>query len=53
MTLDYRFSGPLTEAFDQSLNEIYSSFKKQGKGRRPPHMKKVDNRSAYFDIVRS
>jgi len=52
MTLDYRFSGPLTEAFDQSLNEIYSSFKKQGKGRRP-HMKKVDNRSAYFDIVRS
>lgn len=52
MTLDYRFSGPLSEAFDQSLNEIYSSFKKQGKGRRP-HMKKVDNRAAYFDIVRS
>lgn len=52
MTLDYRFSGPLTEAFDQSLQEIYGTFKKEGKGRRP-HMKKVDNRSAYFDIVRS
>ncbi len=52
MTLDYRFSGPLSEAFDQSLKEIYSTFKKEGKGRRP-HMKKVDSDAAYFDIVRS
>lgn|GEM_PF-2591083 len=51
MTLDYRFSGPLSEAFDQCLKEIYASFKTQGKGRRP-HMKKVDKRSAVFDIVK-
>ena len=52
MTLDYRFSGPLSEAFDQSLKEIYATFKSQGKGRRP-HMKKVDKRSAVFDMVKS
>ncbi len=52
MTLNYRFSGPLSEAFDQSLKEIYASFKSQGKGRRP-HMKKVDSRSAVFDMVKS
>lgn len=52
MTLNYRFSGPLSEAFDQSLQEIYGTFKTEGKGRRP-HMKKVGKRSAHFDIVRS
>lgn len=52
MTLNYRFSGPLSDAFDQSLQEIYSTFKTDGKGRRP-HMKKVDKRTAYFDIVSS
>ncbi|WP_372882260.1 hypothetical protein [Psychromonas sp.] len=52
MTLDYRFSGPLSEAFDQSLQEIYATFKTQGKGRRP-HMKTVDKRSAVFDMVKS
>lgn len=52
MTLNYRFPGPLSEAFDQSLKEIYATFKSQGKGRRP-HMKKVDNRGAVFDMVKS
>lgn len=52
MTLDYRFSGTLSEAFDQSLKEIYASFKTQGKGRRP-HMKEVDKRSAVFEMVKS
>lgn len=51
MTLDYRFSGPLSEAFDQSLQEIYSTFKSQGKGRRP-HMKEVGKRTATFDMVK-
>lgn len=49
MTLDFRFSGPLSEAMDQSLNEIYSTFKETGKGRRP-HMKKVTEQAAYFEI---
>lgn len=49
MTLNYRFSGTLSKALDQSLTEIYATFKTQGKGRRP-HMKKVDQRSAHFDI---
>ncbi|WP_392339466.1 flagellar assembly protein T N-terminal domain-containing protein [Moritella marina] len=52
MTLNYRFSGPLSEAFDQGLQEIYRTFKTQGKGRRP-HMEKKDPRSAYFNMVRS
>jgi hypothetical protein len=52
MTLNYRFSGPLSEAFDQGLQEIYRTFKTQGKGRRP-HMEKKDPRAAYFNMVRS
>ncbi len=52
MTLNYRFSGPLSEAFDQGLKEIYSTFKTQGKGRRP-HMEKKSQRAAYFNMVRS
>ena len=49
MTLNYRFSGTLSAAFDQGLQEIYSTFKKEGKGRRP-HMKKVGKREAIFEI---
>lgn len=52
MTLDYRYSGPLTEAFDQSLNEIYSTFKQSGKGRRP-HAVKINNSGAEFNIINS
>lgn len=51
MTLDYRFSGPLSEAFDQSLKELYATFKSQGKGRRA-HMQKVDKHSAVFNMVK-
>ncbi len=50
MTLHFRFSGPLSEAMDQSLNELYSSFKKTGKGRRP-HMIQVGSHAANFDIL--
>jgi len=52
MTLNYRFSGQLSEAFDQGLKEIYSTFKTEGKGRRP-HMEKKGQRAAYFNMVRS
>lgn len=52
MTLDYRYSGPLSEAFDQSLNEIYSIFKQSGKGRRP-HAIQINNRGAEFNIINS
>lgn len=51
MTLNYRFSGTLSKALDQSLKEIYATFKTEGKGRRP-HMEKVGKRSAHFDIVK-
>lgn len=50
MTLDYRFSGPLSEAFDQSLKELYATFKIQGQGRQAD-MIKVDKRSAVFDMA--
>lgn len=50
MTLSYRFSGALSDALDQSLAEIYATFKTQGKGRRP-HMKTVEKRSAVFEMV--
>ncbi|CAH1544440.1 conserved exported hypothetical protein [Vibrio rotiferianus] len=52
MTLDFRYSGPLSEAFDQSLSEIYRTFKKEGKGRRP-HAVSIENRSAEFKIILS
>ncbi|WP_076410388.1 hypothetical protein [Shewanella sp. UCD-KL12] len=51
MTLNFRFSGPLSEAIDQSLNELYATFKKEGKGRRP-HMTKVKQKSAHFDLIK-
>ncbi|MEC4725025.1 hypothetical protein HWQ46_05590 [Shewanella sp. D64] len=51
MTLNFRFSGPLSEAIDQSLNEIYATFKKEGKGRRP-HMTSVEQKSAHFDLIK-
>lgn len=50
MTLDFRYSGPLSEAFDQSLDEIYATFRTEGKGRRP-HTVKIDNNRALFKIV--
>ena len=50
MTLSYHFSGTLSSALDQCLKEIYSTFKTQGKGRRP-HMKKVGKRNAVFEMV--
>jgi hypothetical protein len=50
MTLDFRYSGPLSEAFDQSLSEIYRTFKKEGKGRRP-HAVSIESRSAKFNII--
>ena len=50
MILDYRFSGTLSNALDQSLDEIYATFKTQGKGRRP-HMQKAGKRKAIFTIV--
>ena len=51
MTLKFRFSGTLSNALDQSLKEIYATFKTQGKGRRP-HMEKVGKRNATFEIVK-
>lgn len=52
MILEYRFSGPLSEALDQSLDELYASFKKEGKGRRP-HAIEINNRGAEFNIIKS
>ncbi|KLV07293.1 hypothetical protein ABT56_05765 [Photobacterium aquae] len=52
MILDFRYSGPLSEAFDQSLNEIYRTFKQEGKGRRP-HAETINNRTAEFKIITS
>lgn len=49
MTLKYRFSGTLGQAFDQVLDELYSSFKTTGKGRRP-RMLKVEDRQAVFKM---
>jgi len=50
MTLNYRISGTLSDALDQSLNEIYATFKTQGKGRKA-HMKKVGKHEAVFEIL--
>lgn len=50
MTLDFRYSGPLSEAFDQSLSEIYRTFKVEGKGRRP-HAVSINNQGAEFKII--
>jgi hypothetical protein len=50
MTLDFRYSGPLSEAFDQSLSEIYRTFKEEGRGRRP-HAESIKTRSAEFKII--
>ncbi|WP_135442042.1 hypothetical protein [Vibrio tasmaniensis] len=50
MTLNYRYSGSLSDAFDQGLDEIYSTFKMQGKGRRP-HLKAINQRDAAFEIL--
>lgn len=52
MTLDFRYSGPLSQAFEQSLSEIYRTFKIEGKGRRP-HAINIKNRSAEFKIINS
>lgn len=49
MMLNYRFSGSLSQAFDQGLDELYQTFKLEGKGRRP-HLKSVDNQLANFEI---
>ena len=49
MTLNYRFSGPLSEALDQGLDEIYSTFKLEGKGRRP-HLESAGKYSVNFDM---
>ena len=49
MTLNYRFSGSLSLAFDQGLDELYQTFKLEGKGRRP-HLKSVNNQNANFEI---
>ncbi len=49
MTLNFRFSGTLSSAFDQGLDELYSTFKTEGKGRRP-HLKSMDDRNANFEI---
>ncbi|WP_394211921.1 hypothetical protein [Enterovibrio calviensis] len=50
MTLNYRFSGSLSQAFDQGLDEIYQTFKVEGKGRRP-HLKALNERDAVFEIL--
>ncbi|MDC5839395.1 flagellar assembly protein T N-terminal domain-containing protein [Vibrio europaeus] len=50
MTLNYRFSGSLSHAFDQGLDEIYRTFKVEGKGRRP-HLKALNDRDAVFEIL--
>ncbi len=50
MTLNYRFVGTLSEALDQGLDEIYGTFKTQGKGRRA-HMKKAVSKKVIFEMV--
>lgn len=49
MILNYRFSGSLSQAFDQGLDELYQTFKLEGKGRRP-RLKSVNNQLANFEI---
>jgi hypothetical protein len=49
MVLNYRFSGSLSQAFDQGLDELYQTFKLEGKGRRP-YLKLVNNQQANFEI---
>ncbi len=50
LTLKYRYAGTLSQAMDEGLSRLYSTYKQQGKGRQP-HAEKITSRYANFNIV--
>ena len=50
MVLNYRYSGPLSEAMDQGLEQLYKTYRTEGKGRRPTALE-INDRRASFRMV--
>lgn len=50
LTLRYRYAGTLSQAMDEGLSRLYSTYKQQGKGRQP-HAEKITSRYANFKMV--
>ena len=51
MILSYRYSGTLSAAMDEGLDQLYTAYKKEGKGRRPTAVK-ISERKAVFEIIK-
>ena len=51
ITLDYRYSGTLSAAMDEGLEQIYTVFKQEGKERRPTAVS-ISDHEAVFEIIK-
>lgn len=49
LTLDFRYAGSLSDALDEGLEQLYLSYKQEGKGRRPKAID-INKSSARFMI---
>lgn len=50
MVLNFRYSGKLSTAMDEGLQQLYKTYRMEGKGRRPTALKITDSK-AVFEIV--
>ena len=50
MTLNFRYSGKLSQAMDEGLQQLYQVYRKEGKGRRPTALK-ISGSRAVFEMV--
>ncbi|WP_158527271.1 LPP20 family lipoprotein [Pelagibaculum spongiae] len=50
ITLKYRYGGKLSTALDEGLSQLYTTFKTQGKGRRPTALN-IGGSKATFEMV--